>query len=213
MLYWAGGRRCGLYAGAPKTGRMCGRRERMVLPMFIASMRISRLRVCAVLLALGVVIAAAAWPRSTGRAVQAAADTHVYGVSTNEKRVSFLESYGWKVKENPVEVVEITIPQRFNAVYNRYNALQKQQGFDLSAYRGKQVKRWTYQITNYPGATGEVRANMLVYKDTVIGGDVSTVALNGFMQGFSQNPRVGADAMTPQSADITSGIFTKVVAR
>jgi len=174
--------------------------------MFIKSVRVSTLKIAAVLLALGVLIAVVLWPRGQV-VVQADASAKYSGISTNEKRVQFLESYGWKVDQEPVEVVEVTIPKTFNAVYNNYNAIQKKQGFDLSKYNGKRVKRWTYRITNYPGATDEVCANLLIYNNVVIGGDVSTVALNGFMQGFSKQD-VQATGISPQNANITSDIFT-----
>ena len=181
--------------------------------MIVASLKFSTLKVAAVLLALGVIAAAAIWSRSQ-IAVQADVSTKYTSVASNEKRVQFLESYGWKVDTEPVEVVEVLIPQSFNATYKNYNAIQKKQGFDLARFSGKRVKRWTYRITNYPGVTDEVRANLLIYNDTVIGGDVSTVALNGFMQGLSQQKDSGAVSQaTPQSADITSGIFTATAAK
>lgn len=50
---------------------------------------------------------------------------------------------------------------------------------------GKTVKRYTYIIHNYPDETDQVRANLLVYDGKVIGGDICTLALDGFMHGFS----------------------------
>lgn len=175
--------------------------------MFIASVKLSTLKVAAVLLALGVIVAAALWVNGQAP-VKAASSLKYQGVSTNEKRVAFLKNFGWQVDENPVEVVEVTIPQNFNAVYNNYNAIQKRQGFDLTKYRGQRVKRWTYRILNYPGVTDEVHANLLIYKNTVVGGDVSTVALNGFMHGLNQKEATGSvSEATPQSTDITNGLF------
>jgi hypothetical protein len=181
--------------------------------MFVASLKFSTLKVAAVLLALGIIAAAAVWSRSQ-IAVQTDVSTKYTSVASNEKRVQFLESYGWKVNAEPVEVVEVLIPQSFNATYKNYNVIQKKQGFDLTRFSGKRVKRWTYRITNYPGVTDEVRANLLIYNDTVIGGDVSTVALNGFMQGLSQQKDSGTVSQaTSQSADITSEIFTATAAK
>jgi len=175
--------------------------------MFITSVKVSTLKIAVVLLALGAIIAVAVWSR--GRiVVQADASAKNAGISTNQKRVQFLENYGWKVDEEPVEVVEVTIPKTFNAVYNNYNAIQKKQGFDLARYNGKRVKRWTYRITNYPGVTDGVCANLLIYNDVVvIGGDVSTVALDGFMQGFSMQGAKGTGS-SPKNANITGDIFT-----
>lgn len=128
--------------------------------------------------------------------------------STNAGRIKYLRSFGWKVIENPVEVVELTIPQTFDVVYNRYNALQKKQGFDLERYRGSRVKRYTYQITNYQGQP-LARANLLVLNGTVIGGDVSTTAINGFMHGLSI-PSQSTTGIDASSADISADAFTIV---
>ena len=70
-------------------------------------------------------------------------------------------------------------------MYTQYNDLQLAQGFDLTPYRGKAVKRYTYEVYNYPDLPTGVVANLLIYKDKVIGGDVCTRALDGFMHGFS----------------------------
>ncbi len=97
----------------------------------------------------------------------------------------FLKEYGWEVSATPKEVQEITIPGEFNRVYTIYNDLQLAQNFDLTPYRGKAVKRYTYEVYNYPDLPTGVVANLLIYKNEVIGGDICTLALDGFMHGFS----------------------------
>ena len=100
------------------------------------------------------------------------------------ERVQFLAQYGWTVSPTPAEVYEVEIPQTFDEIYETYNDLQRSQGFDLSAYRGMRVKRWSYDITNYPDGIQGVRANLLVYNDKVIGGDVCSMQSDGFLHGF-----------------------------
>ena len=104
-----------------------------------------------------------------------------------------ISQFGWSVKEDPVEVCEVIIPAEFDDVYEKYNELQKEQGFDLSLYASKRVKRWTYEITNYTGYenTGFIHANILVYDGKVIGGDVCSTELNGFMHGFAKPDNTG----------------------
>ena len=63
------------------------------------------------------------------------------GIKTNEDRVAYLESYGWTVSPEAVSVEELLIPEEFDETYDQYLALQAQQGFDLTQYRGKRVKR------------------------------------------------------------------------
>jgi hypothetical protein len=67
-----------------------------------------------------------------------------------------------------------------------YNEVQKQQGLDLEKYKGKDVIRYTYEITNYPGEEGKVLANLIVYKNRVIGGDICSADVNGFIHGFAK---------------------------
>lgn len=107
--------------------------------------------------------------------------------SNAEERIAFLAQYGWEVSQDPLEVSEVIIPYEFDDTYVKYNELQNQQDFDLSDYRGMRVKRWTYEILNYPShenSDGIIRANMLVYDGRVIGGDVCNIELDGFMQTF-----------------------------
>ena len=44
--------------------------------------------------------------------------------------------------------------------------------------------RFVYKISNYPGATDPVLATLLVYKDQVIGGDVTDTAAKGVVRSF-----------------------------
>ena len=102
----------------------------------------------------------------------------------NEQRIDFLKQFGWEVEQEPVSIEEIVIPQQFNQVYERYNELQKTQGMDLIKYAGKTVKKVVYQITNYQRQDTIVHATLLIYHDKVIGGDISSAELDGFMYGF-----------------------------
>ena len=107
---------------------------------------------------------------------------------TAEERVNYINSLGFET-DSSEESKEIIIPTRFNDVYNKYNEIQKKQGLDLSKYRSKRVKRWTYIIKNYPGYSETddcVRINLLVFDGCVIGGDVSWVELDGFMHTFAK---------------------------
>lgn len=107
-------------------------------------------------------------------------------IASNEDRIEYLASYGWETEEKPIETQEIVIPEEMNEVYARYNELQKSQGFDLTAYAGKQAKRYVYQITNYPNADKPVYATLLIYHGNVIGGDITSTCGKGFMHGFTK---------------------------
>ena len=98
-------------------------------------------------------------------------------------QIAFLESLGWETSGEPVDVREVIIPEEWNSVFEEYNDLQKQQGFDLDKYRGKQATIYTYQILNYDGAENVV-ANLMVFDGKLIAGDVCSAELGGFMQGL-----------------------------
>ena len=108
--------------------------------------------------------------------------------ATSVELKSFISSYGWKVIDEPDEVREVMIPAEFDDVYTSYNSIQTAQGFDLSGLKGQRVKRWTYTVTNYPGYEAEdcIKINILVYNSCVVGGDVCSVRLDGFMHGFEK---------------------------
>ena len=63
--------------------------------------------------------------------------------------------------------------------------LQSGQGFDLEKYKGKRVKRYTYEISNYPTGETGVQAGLLIYKNTVVGGEVLSSQLGGFIHGLA----------------------------
>lgn len=94
---------------------------------------------------------------------------------------SFLSQYGWEVDQLPVEECEITVPREFDKVMTSYNEIQKQQGLDLSKFAKKTAKRYTYKITNYPDYNGTVYANVIVYKNKVIAGDICSADAKGFI--------------------------------
>ena len=117
--------------------------------------------------------------------VEASAPISPKGIKTNEDRLAYLGSFGWQVNEEPLATEELIIPEEFDESYDDYLALQSAQGFDLAKYAGKRVKRYTYEITNYPTGETGVQVNLLIYKNTVIGGEVLSAQLDGFLHGLT----------------------------
>ena len=126
-----------------------------------------------------------------------AAPTAAPNVSNNDTRVAFLKDFGWDVTTSPVESSQVRVPEKSSEVFDRYNALQKSQGYDLTPYAGKTVMRYVYKIKNYPGATDPVYATLLVLKDQVIGGDVTDTAAKGHIRGFQMPKETPAPAPAP----------------
>ena len=128
------------------------------------------------------------------------AQTAAPAVSGNDARVKFLTDFGWDVTTSPVESGQVKIPEETSEVFDRYNTLQKGQGYDLSKFAGKKVMRYVYKINNYPGATQPVYATLLVHKNEVIGGDVTDTSPKGHIRGFKmpeQSQTTPTESSTP----------------
>ncbi len=131
------------------------------------------------------------------------AQTAAPAVSSNDGRVKFLTDLGWDVTTSPKESSQVKIPEETSQVFDRYNALQKSQGYDLSQYAGKKVMRYVYQINNYPGATEPVYATLLVYKNQIIGGDVTDTSAKGQIRPFKM-PSAGETTPSVTSGTVPS---------
>lgn len=159
--------------------------------MFIYSLKASTIKFFAVVcIALATLITLIAFipvaAVNDDAAVSANADIDYSGIKSNEDRVRFLAQFGWQVKPEAIESIEVTIPDEFDKIFTAYNEIQKQQGLDLTKYKKKNVTRYTYEITNYDGYDGTVYANILVYRNKVIGGDVCSADVKGFIHGLER---------------------------
>lgn len=177
--------------------------------MFIYSVRAGTIKFAAVVCAAVVTLAALIifvpeyTPRTTAAIAAKTVNYTFDKISTNEDRVAFLKQFGWETDGNVIEEVTMRIPSEFDRVMNTYNELQKKMGLDLSKYKGKEVTRYTYVVTNYPGYEGTVNANVIVYKKRVVGGDVSSSDVRGFIGTF-EFPSEKSDIYTetePSSAE------------
>ena len=119
------------------------------------------------------------------REASAPASPNPKGVRSNQDRIDYLSAYGWQVSPEPVATQELLIPKEMDDSYTEYLALQTGQGFDLEEYAGKRVKRYTYEVFNYPTGESGVQVNLLVCKNTVVGGEVLSPRLDGFLHGLA----------------------------
>ncbi len=99
----------------------------------------------------------------------------------NAQRLSFLSACGWEAAPEPVSVRDVEIPAVFSDVYERYNALNEEAGFSLTRLAGKTCRQYVYRVTN-GGGEAPVFATLLVYRGEIVGGDVSSAAMDGFME-------------------------------
>lgn len=128
----------------------------------------------------------------------------VPAVSANDGRIQFLKDFGWEVNATPKESNQVRVPDESSRVFERYNALQLSQGYDLKDYAGKRVMRYVYEVTNYPGATESVYATLLVYKDKIIGGDITDTAVKGKIHGFKCPVKTEAAPVSPAAPTETT---------
>ena len=151
--------------------------------MFVMTARVNK---TAVFLGLGVIVVTVGLLIALfggGNSAEPTAAT-VPAADTNDARVKFLADLGWEVTASPAEATEVRIPREADEVFSRYNELQKNQGYDLTKYAGKKVMRYVYQINNFPDAKEPVYATLLVYKDRIIGGDITDTTPGGRVQGL-----------------------------
>ena len=101
-------------------------------------------------------------------------------LKNNDERVNFLREQGLNVGQAPCEIAEIIVPEHFDSAYNDYNNIQKSQGLNLEKYQGKKVTRYTY-IINDNNYDGKVIANLILYKNKIIAGDICSTDGEGFV--------------------------------
>ena len=107
--------------------------------MFVMTAKLSKPRLIAAgVLILAVVILVVALVSGGGGGSADAPDG-----ATNDARLAYLAGFGWSVNGTPKQTQQVRIPKSADdRVFSRYNALQKSQGFDLTAHAGKEATRY-----------------------------------------------------------------------
>ena len=162
--------------------------------MFIYSVRASTIKffgvICIALAGLIALIAFVPKYVSDG-AIMTGGEVKNYSydkIKSADDAAAFLSQFGWEVDKAKVETAEITIPDEFDKIFAGYNEIQKSQGLDLSKYKKKKMTRYTFVVSNYDGYDGKVYANVLVYRNKVVGGDICSAEITGdaFVHGFEK---------------------------
>lgn len=95
---------------------------------------------------------------------------------------ALLASYGWQTDGSFTEEA-VTLPEKADASWSAYLAMQRENGFDMESFAGRQVLRLSCRIGNHPAGEA-VYANLYWCDGGVIGGDIMSPALDGFMHGL-----------------------------
>ena len=98
----------------------------------------------------------------------------------NAARIAYLAELGWEVSEEPIETMDLQLPQELTGSYAAYNELQLAQGFDLRECCGRTVTRCTYQVLNYPDRPEDVQLNLYLLAGRPVAGDVIAGGEGGF---------------------------------
>ena len=148
--------------------------------MFIITTRFSKKKAASVLLAALVLMAALVCflNRPAG-----ASDTDIL-LKDNQSRLQYLQSLGWSVAEEPLETLQLILPETLPENYIAYNQIQLAQGMDLRKYCGKPLTRYTYSVQNYPNRPDGVQLNLYLFQDRVIAGDIISSGSSGFQSGL-----------------------------
>lgn len=163
--------------------------------MFIYSVRASTIKffgvICVALAGLIALIAFVPNYISDSSVMTSVSDSKTYNydkVKNNDDAAKFLSQFGWNVDADKCERVEVIIPDEFDKIFSGYNEIQRNQGLDLSKYKNKKLTRYTFYISNYEGADGKVLANVLVYRNKVVGGDICSAEISdkSFIHGFEK---------------------------
>ena len=160
--------------------------------MFIFSIRSSTLKFCSILLAgvLSVVALVFLLPDApTADAPEARSAAVTFdGIRTYGDMASFIAQFGWEVKKEPASDVSITVPENFSQTFAGYARMQKEQGLDLAELTGKTVRRVSFEVTNYPDAEETALATVFIYRERVVGADLSSADPRGFVLPLVKDP-------------------------
>jgi len=96
---------------------------------------------------------------------------------------AFLEEKGWPTAAD-CTIEAVVLPQKGDVTWEQYLAMQRENGFSMDSFCGKEVRRFSFAIENHPKGKN-VRANIYWHDNRIIGGDIMSPALDGFMHGIA----------------------------
>ena len=102
----------------------------------------------------------------------------VVAASDNLSVLAYIESFDIDVLKEGLKEDEIKVPTTFNDVYNNYNKIQKEQGFDLENYKGKTLKRYTYPMINIEDE-GSLFVEVLTFDGIIVAADIYSTNIGG----------------------------------
>ncbi|MBR2715573.1 MAG: DUF4830 domain-containing protein [Ruminococcus sp.] len=99
-------------------------------------------------------------------------------VESDEEAKEFAKQFSYEIGDL-YSLQEMYVPIEFNDKYIGYNELQKEQGFDLEPYKGEKCKLYIYELEGYELDGLPAYMSVIVYRERVIGGHVSSLKDGG----------------------------------
>lgn len=148
--------------------------------MFVCSFKLSGLKIIAAfMICVAGAVAVISLLPDAGHAMNvnktlAGNEASLSDINGNGDCVRMLAAFGIDVSDKPLQSGNVTVPETFDAAFEKYNDLQKSQGFDLDKYRGKKVKRYTYKVEKLGGEVPvqDCYVTVLVYRKKAVGVDM-----------------------------------------
>ena len=157
--------------------------------MVTVAIRVQRKRLAAAAAGLALAAVLLLWGRAPATVQAFLGHRAETKCATAEDGAAWLREQGWEVDPEPTGLMAVLVPARFDQLYERYKDIQKAQGFDISRYKGERVMKYTYLVKNYPQEPEGVAANLLVYQGKLIGADLCSLRLGGFLRGASEGEK------------------------
>ena len=110
--------------------------------------------------------------------------TELINVQNAEGRQKYLRSFGWEIDLESEESRTVLLPKEFDGIMTEYGKMQSEQGYDFVSYAGTECTQYTYLVTNYGSDSTTVYAVLYVKGSRVIGADIHSADINGFMHGI-----------------------------
>ena len=155
--------------------------------MFVLTFKWNKKTAAAIVLIIALILIAIVTIAALGNDSDETQSTgkEIINVRNEKSRIAYLKQYGWEVETPAANEEKVLIPKEFSQVFEKYNELQKTQGFDLTNYSGLEVETYTYKVTNHD-SNDTVLAQLYIYKGTVIAADIHSTELDGFITGIKQ---------------------------
>ncbi len=118
-------------------------------------------------------------------AAQAGSPAKGIKAATEAQRMDFIRSLGWEPVEDSEAEKKIVLPEKLPGVLESYNRIQREAGYDLEKYCGKEISVYTYDLTERC-EDQRIQCTLFLFRNRIIGGDIHSTAFEGFMKPLAQ---------------------------